>query len=75
MTKIIVNPVTGRMETVAEATPAATPESVREYRRQLREKLNPSGEGWHRDDLGPTPKPKTAPDLTSHTFPLIEDEA
>lgn len=59
MTRIIVNPVTGRMETVDEDKPAATPESVREYRRKLRETLNPSGEGWHPDDLGKKSVPET----------------
>ena len=45
VTKIITNPQTGRMETVADPKSEATPETAREARRQLREKLNPSGEG------------------------------
>lgn len=55
MTKIIVNPKTGRMETVKDE-PAATPESVRKAREELREKLNPS-KGWHVDELDKKPEP------------------
>lgn len=77
MTKCTTNPKTGRMETVDEAKPTATPESVREYRRKLREQLNPS-EGWHKDDLGPTPPSAPAPASAPYTydpFPLLEDES
>lgn len=71
MNKIITNPVTGRMETVADPKSEATPETVREARRQLREKLNPSGEGWHKDELG------SNPEQPSNPFPhiILEDES
>lgn len=64
--KTIINPTTGRMETIDDDRPKVTPEDVARSRRELRDMLDGSTQ-FHQDPLAGT-KEQTEP------LPYIEDD-
>lgn len=52
--KVITNPLTGKMETVAELPGIVTPQKVAKTRKELRDMLT-GNTPFHEDELGPNP--------------------